>query len=133
MKTNGWICCPYEKNRIIKDDFGKTAMGRDLLAQDYILKQITSSLIYPEASLGRKFWDKVYQRAWEEYPHHQYPVNTFNKVRIIPDEAAVYESGNTVYVLRNHLKVMLEVDYLSLSHYVIPAKAGIHEDHCLPK
>ena len=32
---------PYEKNRIVEDNFGKTEMGRDLLAQDYLLKQIT--------------------------------------------------------------------------------------------
>ena len=59
-----WVnLSPYEKDRIIKDDFGKTEMGRDLLAQDYMLKQITSSLIYPEDSLGKKFWDKVYEQA----------------------------------------------------------------------
>ena len=28
--------------------FGLTEMGRDLLAEDYMLKQITASLIYPE-------------------------------------------------------------------------------------
>ena len=40
-----WVnLSPYEKDRIIKDDFGKTEMGRDLLAQDYMLKQITASL-----------------------------------------------------------------------------------------
>ena len=34
-----WVnLSPYEKDRIIKDDFGKTEMGRDLLAQDYLLK-----------------------------------------------------------------------------------------------
>ncbi len=43
-----WVnLSPYEKTRIIKEDFGKTEMGRDLLAQDYLLKQITASLIYP--------------------------------------------------------------------------------------
>ena len=110
-----WVnLSPYEKNRIIKDDFGKTEMGRDLLAEDYMLKQITSSLIYPEDGLGKKFWDKVYARAWKEFGTSNVPVNTFNKVWIIPDEAAVYESGNTVYVLRNHLKVMLEEDYLAM-------------------
>ena len=32
-----WVnLSPYEKDRIIKDDFGKTEMGRDLLAQDYL-------------------------------------------------------------------------------------------------
>ena len=34
-----WVnLSPYEKNRIIPDEFGLTEMGRDLLAQDYILK-----------------------------------------------------------------------------------------------
>ncbi len=115
---NQWVnLSPYEKNRIIKEDFGTTEMGRDLLAQDYVLKQITSSLIYPEDNLGKKFWDKVYDRAWKEYGTTNVPVNTFNKVWIIPDEAVVYESGNTAYVLRNHLKVMLEEDYVSLDKH----------------
>jgi len=122
-----WVnLSPYEKDRIIKDDFGKTEMGRDLLAQDYMLKQITSSLIYPENNLGKKFWDRVYERAYKEYGVTNIPVNTFNKVWIIPDEAAVYESGNTVYVLRNHLKVMLEEDYLSLQkHTGVIARSAV--------
>jgi hypothetical protein len=48
----------YEKGRIIQDNFGKTEMGRDLLSQDYLLKQITSSLMYPESRLGKSFWNK---------------------------------------------------------------------------
>ncbi|MBF0571365.1 MAG: hypothetical protein HQL12_05785 [Candidatus Omnitrophica bacterium] len=113
-----WVnLSPYEKNRIIQDNFGKTEMGRDLLAQDYLLKQITSSLIYPEEGLGKQFWNRIYQRAWTEYHTTNIPVNTFNKVWIVPDEAMVYESGNTAYILRSHLKVMLEEDYLSLSKH----------------
>jgi CheY-like chemotaxis protein len=113
-----WVnLSPYEKDRIIKDDFGKTEMGRDLLAQDYMLKQITSSLIYPEDGLGKKFWNKVYERAWREYHTTDIPVNTFNKVWIVPDQAVVYESGNTAYILKSHLKVMLEEDYLALSKH----------------
>jgi len=110
-----WVnLSPYEKDRIIKEDFGKTEMGRDLLAQDYMLKQITSSLIYPEDGLGKRFWDKVYARAWSEYHTAEIPVNTFNKVWIVPDQAIVYESGNSAYILKSHLKVMLEEDYLAL-------------------
>jgi len=113
-----WVnLSPYEKNRIIQDNFGKTEMGRDLLAQDYLLKQITSSLIYPEEGLGKQFWNRIYQRAWNEYHTTNIPVNTFNKVWIVPDEAMVYESGNTVYILRSHLRVMLEEDYLSMSKH----------------
>jgi len=113
-----WVnLSPYEKSRIIKDDFGKTEMGRDLLAEDYLLKQITSSLIYPEDGLGKKFWDRIYQRAWDEYHTTDIPVNTFNKVWIVPDQAFVYESGNTAYIIKSHLKVMLEEDYLSLEKH----------------
>ncbi|MEI7998295.1 MAG: hypothetical protein WCH62_02145, partial [Candidatus Omnitrophota bacterium] len=115
---NQWVnLSPYEKDRIIKDDFGKTEMGRDLLSQDYILKQITASMIYPESNLGQKFWEKVYSQAYQQFGKTTVPVNTFNKVWIIPDEAVVYEHGNTVYVLKNHLKVMLEEDYLSLDKH----------------
>jgi len=43
-----WVnLSPYEKDRIIANDFARTTMGRDLLAEDYMLKQITASLIYP--------------------------------------------------------------------------------------
>ena len=113
-----WVnLSPYEKNRIIKDDFGTTEMGRDLLSQDYLLKQITSSMIYPEGGLGKKFWDTVYQRAWTEYHTTNIPVSTFNKVWIVPDQALVYERGNSAYILQRHLKVMLEEDYLSLEKH----------------
>ena len=37
-----WVnLSPYEKNRIVPQAFGQTEMGRDLLAEDYMLKQIT--------------------------------------------------------------------------------------------
>src|SRR5471030_2240271 len=62
-----WVnLSPYEKDRIIKDDFGKTEMGRELLDQDYILKKVTASLIYPEDNLGKKFWERVYAQAREK-------------------------------------------------------------------
>jgi len=117
---NQWVnLSPYEKDRIIKEDFGKTEMGRDLLAQDYFLKQITSSLIYPESGLGKEFWDKVYERSYREYgATANVPINTFNKVWIVPDEAVVYESGHTVYILKSHLKVMMEEDYLSMTKHL---------------
>src|SRR5437016_3029781 len=63
-----WVnLSPYEKTRMIPEALGQTEMGRDLLAQDYILKQITASLIYPEKQLGKIFWDKVYAKARQMY------------------------------------------------------------------
>ena len=56
-----WVnLSPYEKDRIIPQRFGLTEMGRDLLAEDYMLKQITASFIYPEDEVGKKFWKRIY-------------------------------------------------------------------------
>lgn len=121
-----WVnLSPYEKDRIIPVEFGKTEMGRDLLAQDYLLKQLTASLVYPEDELGKKFWDRVYKRAQALYGTTNIPVNTFNKVWIVPDKAVIYENGGTAYVLESHLKVMLEEDYLALNKNLDNKNLGI--------
>ncbi|MBF0387840.1 MAG: hypothetical protein HQL20_08295 [Candidatus Omnitrophica bacterium] len=105
---------PFEKNRIIPDNFGSTEMGRDLLAQDYLLKQITASLTNPDTDLGKKFWDGVYEHAYQRFGTTDIPTDTISKVWITPDKAVVYEKGNTVYVLEHHLKVMMESDYYAM-------------------
>ncbi len=112
-----WVnLSPYEKNRIIPQSFGLTAMGRDLLGEDYMLKQITSSLIYPEDEVGSKFWKRIYQEAFKKFGTTNIPVNTFNKVWIVPEKAVVYENvkAGTAYIVQSKLKVMLEEDYLAL-------------------
>ena len=89
-----WVnLSPYEKDRIIPSSFGFTEMGRDLLAEDYMLKQITASLIYPEDAIGKKFWKRIYQEAAKKYGTTNIPMNTFNKVWIVPEKAVVYENA----------------------------------------
>ena len=128
-KDDLWVnLSPEEPDRIVPSELGKTELGRDLLAQDYILKQLTASLMYPEDELGQKFWDKVYKQAQEKFGTTEIPVNTFNKVWILPESATVYEHENTVYVVESKLKVMTDSDYLSRTESAIPAKAGILED-----
>jgi len=110
-----WVnLSPYEKNRMIPQELGKTVMGQDMLAEDYILKQLTASLIYPEKSLGKKFWDNIYTKARQTYGVTDIPVNSFNKVWIVADKAKVLEHNNAAFVVGAHLKVMLEEDYLAL-------------------
>lgn len=112
-----WVnLSPYENDRIATDAFGRTEMGRDLLGQDYILKQLTSSLIYPESDLGKEFWKKIYEKTTAKYGDISIPVNTFNKVWIVPDVASVYEYKNSAVIMKSHLKVMLEQDYVALTH-----------------
>jgi hypothetical protein len=121
-----WVnLSPYEKDRTIPEALGQTDMGRDLLAQDYILKQITASLIYPDRQLGKTFWSEVYTKAQQLYGTTQVPVNTFNKVWITADRAKVFERNNTAFVVDCHLKVMLEEDYLALKNHTA-ADAGEH-------
>src|SRR5271154_3665151 len=115
-----WVnLSPYEKDRIIPNSFGLTEMGRDLLAEDYMLKQITASLIYPEDEIGKKFWKRIYEEATKKFGTTNIPVNTFNKVWIVPEKAVVFENAKTgtAYVVESKLKVMLEQDYLSLEKH----------------
>lgn len=119
-----WVnLSPYEKNRIIASGLSQTDLGRDMLAQDYILKQLTATLMYPEDELGQKFWDRVYAKAQDAFGTTDIPINTFNKVWIIPEKANVFVNGKSVFVVKNYLKVMLEEDYLALE-----SNRG-HDDH----
>ena len=112
-----WVnLSPYEKDRIVPTALGQTELGRDLLAQDYILKQLTASLIYPEKDLGKEFWSTVYKKALAQFGTTNVPVNTFNKVWILPDQVQIFENGNAAYVTKATLKVMLDQDYLSLKN-----------------
>ena len=115
-----WVnLSPYEKDRIIPQSFGLTEMGRDLLAEDYMLKEITASLIYPEDQIGKKFWKRMYVEAEKKFGTTNIPVNTFNKVWIVPERAVVYENAKagTAYVVESTLNVMLEQDYLSMQKH----------------
>ncbi|MEI8012266.1 MAG: hypothetical protein WCI27_07290, partial [Candidatus Omnitrophota bacterium] len=113
-----WVnLSPYEKDRIVPDAFGRTEMGRDLLAEDYLLKQITASLVYPEGETGKKFWKRVYAEAFTKFGTTDIPVDTFNKVWIMPAQAVVYENAQaaTAYIAETRLEVMLESDYIAIS------------------
>jgi hypothetical protein len=110
-----WVnLSPYEKERIIPASFGQTEMGRDLLAQDYLLKQLSASLSNPETELGAQFWKRVRARAKNEFVTDDLPMNTFNKIWIVPETATIYEHGTGAFIVDSHLKVMLDTDYLAV-------------------
>ena len=114
-EDNLWVnLSPHEKHRIIPDDLARTEMGRDMLAQDYLLKQVTASLIHPEGKTGKEFWGRVYKKAYEQYGTTQIPIDTFNKVWIAPNKVKVYVKADRAFVVESSLKVMLEQDYLAL-------------------
>ncbi len=123
-----WVnLSPYEGDRIIPPSFGVTEMGTDLLAQDYLLKQLTASLMYPEEGLGKDFWQRVHKKAKEAFGTTEIPMATFNKIWIVPKEAVVYEYDGAAYVVQSSLKVMLEEDYLALKEGLNDQAFGLQD------
>ncbi|MEW5895947.1 MAG: hypothetical protein AB1650_09385 [Candidatus Omnitrophota bacterium] len=109
-----WVnLSPYEEDRVIPEEFSRTGMGADLLAQDYLLKQVTSAFLSPEGESGKKFWDRIREKTAELYGEKDIPVEVFNKVWIVPEKAVVHESADGAFVTESTLQVMLEEDYLS--------------------
>jgi len=50
-----WVnLSPYEQNRIIPDKLGRTQMGKELLGQDYILKQLAASFFVALQALAER-------------------------------------------------------------------------------
>ena len=118
-----WVnLSPYEKDRIIPAELGLTSMGKELLSQDYVLKQATAGLIHPDKGTGQVFWQKVYARARDMYGTTDIPFDFSNKVWIVPERAVVYErfeEGKAVaYVVEARLKVMSESDYVAAQEYM---------------
>lgn len=111
-ETDLWVnLSPYESNRIIPDGFGNTQMGRDLLALDLDLKNLTTTLIDPKGSLGKKFWSKVFQVAYQRYGTTKVSTDIFNKIWIVPKKAIVYEQKSSAYVAELSFKIMTQSDY----------------------
>ncbi len=109
-----WVnLSPLESNRIVPDVLADTEMGRDLLGQDYVLKQLSSSLLYPEEGLGKEFWRRVYARAENALGTLDVPMDSVNRVWITPGEIEVQERGGVAVIVKATLKVMTEDDYLS--------------------
>ncbi len=113
-----WVnLSPYESDFTVPDAFGKTVMGRDLLALDYILKKLTASLTHPETESGKKFWSNVYARIYAKFGTTKLPINTFNKVWVIADKADVYIRDQQAFILNSRMKVLMEDDFLAQLNY----------------
>ncbi len=117
-----WVnLSPTEKDRIIPDVLGQTTMGKTMLEQDYVLKQLAASLTNPETDLGKKYWDQVngvrtldagrLTLEKNSTTSVQPPTSSdFNKVWIMPAKAEVLESNGIVLVGEKRLKVMMAED-----------------------
>lgn len=98
-----WVnLSPYEKDRIMDEKLAQTSLGKAMLEQDYILKQLSSSLTHPETATGKDYWEKI---------KSDYGADAFNKIWISPDRVEVHEKNNTVMITKATLKAELEGDH----------------------
>ena len=112
-----WVnLSPYELNRIIPEKLSVTEMGRDMLAQDYILKQLSSSLTHPDTMAGRAYWGIKNRELKIENALTQISTerSALSKIWIMPDIAKVMESGTMAYIKESSLKAVAESDYQGL-------------------
>ena len=123
-----WVnLSPFEKDRIVDGQLGETVLGRDMLAQDYVLKQMAASLVYPDKGLGKAFWKEIYSVAYSRFGTTDIPVDVFNKIWIMPDRAEIYEKDNLVYVTGARLKVMLDRDRTASAGNVDQPQEDVNE------
>jgi len=112
-ETDLWVnLSAHEKELMTAKNFGETEMGHHLLNQDYQLKKITTSLLSPDHPIGAKFWTAIYQKIHQDRRTTNIPLETFQKIWIIPDKAVVRQKENTAWVIYERLKVMLDEDYV---------------------
>ncbi len=137
-----WVnLSPYEKERMSPRALSQTVLGLDMVAQDYLLKQIAVSMLDTSGEMGKEFWSRIYSEAYRRYGTTDIPVDTFNKLWVLPDRAEVYETSfnpggrgqqAVAYVTDMHLKVYLLSDNGAASRnarLVVPtvAKAAASE------
>lgn len=102
-QTDLWVnLSPYEKERVLPDSLQKTELGKTFLAQDYLLKQLSASLTYPDTELGKAYWLEALAS------------DSFNKIWIKAEKAEIYEENGLALIKDSSLKVMSESDYLAM-------------------
>ena len=112
-----WVnLSPEEPDNVIPDDLAATKMGHVLLQQDYIIKQISASLMFPEYDIGKQFWHAMYSTVNN---FRETSINTFNKIWVVPNVARVWERSGLCLITDQKLRAMVDEDYRSL-------KAGLN-------
>ena len=140
----------FEKGRVMPANLARTDLGRLLVEQDCLLKQLTASMLHPGTPDGLAFWQRLESLARQS--GKQGPLEMWQKVWIVAGDATLNEkaAGETYnhplppgYEIRRgdwfgHLsdcsmRVMCETDYLALekrseqSHLSVGPEDPFHE------
>lgn len=80
----------YEADRMLPKELSGTLLGRNMLAQDCMLKRMTASLMHPDNPTGRQYWDAVYRESRRRFRTSKMPFRSFRKVWVKATEANIY-------------------------------------------
>jgi len=103
---------PDSADQIIDPYLEMTDVGKIMLEADLQLKKDTASFTSPQTAAGKKYWNKLYQKAAQLYGTENVNIPTLTRPWIVPGEIIVRESAGSAYVYKANLKVMLEEDHL---------------------
>lgn len=98
---------PDEPDRIIDPKLGRTDAGRILLEADLELKTTESKFIDPRTKTGRSFWNRYWPLQSLLDSSGRPPCLTY-RLWIVPGQASVYETDNSLYILDAPLDVKME-------------------------
>lgn len=105
---------PLKEKSGLPEPLRKTELGRDLLAQDVVLKYSTACLLYPASDSGREFWDRV-----EGLASADGSLESCMRVWVVPGSVTLNESMDQglahVDIKRLSPEVRCESDYEALA------------------
>jgi hypothetical protein len=103
---------PDSPKNLIDPALAFTDAGKILLEADLQLKKDTASYTNPTGVLGKDYWQKLYAKAEELFGNAPQTIPTLVRPWIVPGDIIIVERGDSAYVYKATLKVMLEQDYL---------------------
>lgn len=106
---------PYDAYGGLPEPLQHTELGRDLLAQDVVLKHYTAQLLHPDTNQGKAFWNRM-----DELGVTDESLESCLRVWILPGEAKVKENGQAndyfhVDIEQFNLRVLCESEYETLN------------------
>ena len=104
---------PNSPDRILDDTLASTDVGKIILEADLQLKKDTAKYTSPVTSEGRRYWEKMYEKARELFGTSDIEIPTLTRTWIVPGEIIIRQTPLSAYVCKATLKVLLEEDYMN--------------------
>lgn len=117
-----WVnLSPYEHDRIIDDTTAATEIGRTLLEQDYLLKQLSASLTMPGTPAGDAYWEEIAglrsygitnpkdKDTITQSRNHLITNSALSRIWISPENVSVYDQNDAIFVVGAGFRVESEL------------------------